>query len=256
MFENLKQVIEGNSVLTNRLKELVSPFINEDLLKYERKDQDRKKETDSKLIERATARKQWMQALQDDPQRLINSPNFLNGDLTNDICLLMQEFKNPNISTKRDGYANWHQLKTEFGEQVSFAYRESAIKFWRLYNPRLYSEGGVGKSSIPYAVIFGLAGLEIESSEEQKFPHNLTRDELSHALRYLSWELNGFPTWLVKMYQAFPDDVIDAVMKEVHWELQQSSADNKENNNHIVHDLLFYAPWIHDAIAPKIYQWY
>ncbi|WP_281199217.1 NACHT domain-containing protein [Acinetobacter johnsonii] len=255
MFENLKQVIEGNSVLTNRLKELVSPFINEDLLKYERKDQDRKKETDSKLIERATARKQWMQALQDDPQRLINSPNFLNGDLTNDICLLMQEFKNPNISTKRDGYANWHQLKTEFGEQVSFAYRESAIKFWRLYNPRLYSEGGVGKSSIPYAVIFGLAGLEIESSEEQKFPHNLTRDELSHALRYLSWELNGFPTWLVKMYQAFPDDVIDAVMKEVHWELQQSSADNKENNNHIVHDLLFYAPWIHDAIAPKIYQW-
>ncbi len=197
-----------------------------------------------------------MQALQDDPQRLINSPNFLNGDLTNDICLLMQEFKNPNISTKRDGYANWHQLKTEFGEQVSFAYRESAIKFWRLYNPRLYSEGSVGKSSIPYAVIFGLAGLEIESSEEQKFPHNLTRDEVSHVLRYLSWELNGFPTWLEKMYQAFPDDVIDAVMKEVNWELQQSNAGNKENYNHIIHDLLFYAPWIHDAIAPKIYQWF
>ncbi|WP_336955587.1 hypothetical protein [Acinetobacter johnsonii] len=256
MFENLKQVIEGNSVLTNRFRELVIPFINEDFLKYERKEQDRKKETDRKLIERATARKQWMQALQHDPQRLINSPNFLKGDLTNDIYWLMQEFKNPEISTKRDGYANWHQLKTEFGEEVSFAYRESAMKFWRLYKPCLYSEGSVGKSSIPYAVIFGLAGLEIESSEEQNFPHNLTRDEVSHALRYLSWELNGFPTWLEKMYQAFTNDVIDAVMKEVYWELQQSSADNKENHNHIVHDLLFYAPWIHDAIAPKIYQWF
>ncbi len=256
MFVNLKQAIEGNSLLINRFRELVSPFINEDVLKYEREEQDRKAEIDSKLIQRTTARKQWMQSLQHDPQRLINSPNFLKGDLTNDIYWLMQEFKNPEISTKRDGYANWHQLKTEFGEEVSFAYRESAIKFWRLYKPCLYSEGSVGKSSIPYAVIFGLAGLEIESREEQNFPHNLTRDEMSHALRYLNWELNGFPTWLEKMYQAFPDDVIDAVMKEVYWELQQSSADDKENYNHIVHDLLFYASWIHKAIAPKIYQWF
>ncbi|MGX5700961.1 NACHT domain-containing protein [Acinetobacter kookii] len=256
MFENLQQAIEGNSVLTNRLKELVSPFINEDFLKYEREEQDRKTEIDNELIERTTARKQWMQSLQHDPQCLFTSSNYLEGHLTNDICWLMQEFKNPEISTKRDGYADWKQLTPEFGEEVSFAYREAAIKFWRIYKPSLYSEEEIEKNSTPYAVIFGLAGLEIEASEEQNFPHNLTRDELLHALRYLNWELNGFPTWLEKMYQAFPNDVIDAVMKEVNWELQQSNADNKENYNHIIHDLLFYAPWIHDAIAPQIYQWF
>ena len=255
MFESLKQVIEGNSLLTNRFSELVSPLISESFLKFEREEQARKAEIDSKLIRRTTAREQWMKSLRYDPQRLYNSSNYLEGHLTKDIYCLMQEFKNSEISTKRDGYANWKQLIPEFGEEISSAYREAAIKFWRIYKPSLYSEGNVGKTSIPFEVVFGLTGLEIEASEEQNFPHNLVRDELLHALRYLNWELNGFPTWLEKMYQNFPEEVIVAVMKEVYWELQQSSADNQENYNHIVHDLLFYAPWIHDAIAPKIYQW-
>lgn len=255
MFEQLKQVVQENSILTNRLKELVSPFINEKMMQYSWDAQAEKEERENQVAKSKIAKKQWIESLQHDPKRLVKTSNFLEGYLTNDLCWLMQEFRNVEISTERDDYANWKHLIPEFGEAVALAYREALTKFWKIYKPKLHSEEILTKGSIPGEVILGLAGLKIEANENHSFPNNLESAELSHALRYLSWDINGFPSWLEKCHQSFPNEVVEAVMKEVNWELQQSNADSKENYNYILHDLLYHAPWIHNSIAVKVYQW-
>ncbi|MCU4319634.1 hypothetical protein KTH44_10905 [Acinetobacter bereziniae] len=255
MFEQLKQAVQGNSILTNRLKELVSPFISEKMMQYTWDDQAEKEERENQVAKNKIAKKQWIESLQHDPKRLIKNSNFLEGYITNDLCWLMKEFRTVEISTERDNYANWKHLIPEFGEAVALAYREALTKFWKIYKPKLHSEEILTKGSIPGEVILGLAGLKIEANEDHRFPNNLESAELSHALRYLSWDINGFPSWLEKCHQSFPNEVVEAVMKEVIWELRQSNADSKENYSHILHDLLYHAPWIHNSIAVKIYQW-
>ncbi len=255
MFEQLKQAVQGNSILTNRLKELVSPFINEKMMQYAWDDQAEKEERENQVAKNKIAKKQWIESLQHDPNRLTKNSNFLEGYITNDLCWLMEEFRTVEISTERDDYANWKHLIPEFGEAVALAYREALTKFWKNYKPKLHSEEILTKGSIPGEVILGMAGLKIEANENHSFPNNLESAELSHALRYLSWDINGFPSWLEKCHQSFPNEVVEVVMNEVIWELQQSNADNKENYSHILHDLLYHAPWIHNSISVKIYHW-
>src|SRR5690606_38083834 len=66
---------------------------------------------------------------------------------------------------KRSEGGHWGALIPEFGNEVAEAYRDAATAFWRAYQPNTRSEGAA-PNSIPVAVMFGLAGLEIELKSE------------------------------------------------------------------------------------------
>jgi len=150
------------------------------------------------------------------------------------------------------GYAHWEGLTPDFGPEVARAYRDSAINHWRQYTPTLRSEGAENKK-IPYSLIFALAGLEIEANENPEFPNNMGESQVQHALRYITWELNGFPGWLERVYRAFPDEVIKAVKAELLWELENT--DPNEPEHYIFYDIAFHALWLHASIAPLILEW-
>ena len=85
------------------------------------------------------------------------------------------------------------------------------------------------------------------------FPGHLDTSEVRLALRYIVFELNGFPKWLESMYRVWPNEVLDAVMTELLWELENTDPD--EPMHYILHDLAVYAPWLHGALAGPLLCW-
>ena len=98
-----------------------------------------------------------------------------------------------------------------------------------------------------------MAGLSIEADEEEEFPRHLSPSEVTLALRYIVYELNGFPSWLESVYEACPKEVLEAVLVELFWELDNTNSD--EPMHYILHDLVFYAPWLHGALAGPLLSW-
>lgn len=189
-------------------------------------------------------RKEWIKSLR-------NDSNHLSGELIDDHIRLMHECEVANNSRASWGtaYINWKILIAEFGEEVAYKYYDAITRFWRMYKPKLNSEEDIKKGSIPIKLVFGLTGLEIEFRENQIFPSNLNTDEVENALRYVAWEMNGFPSWFEKMYQIFPKATVKAVIKETIWALQYSE-DNFLNH------LFYKAQWLHLDLAPKILSYW
>lgn len=152
---------------------------------------------------------------------------------------------------KRSEGGNWGALIPEFGNEVAEAYRDAATAFWRAYQPNTRSEGAA-PNSIPVAVMFGLAGLEIELKSESAIAR-LTNAEAEAALRYALWEINGFPHWFEPLCRLYPLAVTSVLHPEIQWELLNSLPE--QNSYYVLHDLVYYAPGLHGALAPAIYDW-
>lgn len=242
-------------VLFKHLTYLINPIKSEIQENFEKKEKIRKSRREIKQIRDTKSRLDWINSLKDNPYQLINSPHISKAELTNNHIWLMNELDSGKISTKRDAFFNWQALVPEFGEKVAQAYRDASIKFWRVYKPRLHSEETLERNSTSYGLIFGLAGLEIEFNEDPDFFSKLNYDEVQNTLRYISWDINGFPSWLEKFHQIFPDDVVAAVNQEIIWELESSHPEIEQYYNHILHDLFYHAPWLHNYISPKIFEW-
>ena len=95
--------------------------------------------------------------------------------------------------------------------------------------------------------------MEFESREVESFPHNLTKTEVFHALRYLTRELNGFPRWLESVHKVYPLAVLESVWKELRWELENTHPNTPMH--YILHDIVYYMPWLHGELTNHIQRW-
>lgn len=252
MLQQLKDISTEYPMLEERLNLWLNPpprEKNDEDLELEEKHEIIKREIAEKYQQEKLAREEWIKSLKENPDQLIISHDSMVENLTNNYIWLMDECKvKPDAHTSwGTRYINWKALIAEFGEEVAYKYYDEVTQFWRIYKPKINSEETIEKGSIPIKLVFGLTGLEIESRENQNFPNNLTICEVENALRYVTWEMNGFPTWLEKMYQTFPVETISALMKEIVWSLN-----NTENNNLLLQDLFYHVPWLHIGIAPQI----
>ncbi|MFH2001005.1 MAG: hypothetical protein ABIK28_15090 [Planctomycetota bacterium] len=247
----LHDFVADDQMLRDQLEFLLNPPLSETMQKQEAEHAERQRKQDEKKKLKKQARDTWIAKLCADADRVRNPPNLKPGEISDDQCRLMRELENSRSVMKRSAYANWQALIPDFTEAVAHAYRDAAVKHWRLFMPKLGSEGGQ-KNSVPFALIFALAGLEIEAIENTMFPSNLDEKQVRHALRYITWELNGFPCWLETLHQAFPDLVKGTVITELLWELENTGPNNPM---HFLSDVVYHAPWLHQAIAPSLLEW-
>lgn len=248
----LQNAIFDDSVLANQLELLLNPPVSETTRRHEEEHaeylQRRSEEEEQQKQQRAT----WVAELRSNPERVRTPPEMEPGTLINNQYWLMHELRDSSVATSRSEYANWWALTSDFGESVAQEYRDAALNHWRCYVPSLRSAGAPG-NSIPYSLVFGLAGLEIEATENADFPGSLDEAQARQAIRYVTWQLNGFPVWFERMHQAFPGLVEEAVTNELVWELENTGSD--EPMHYILHDLVYHAPWLHARIAPTILEW-
>jgi len=250
--DDLKQTVLGHPAWEERLDKLFNPTISQSVRELQEREETRSKKRDEEKAERARNRAEWIERLRANPDYVCHPPGLKPGEFSKDQYWLLSELLGSSKQISRIGGADWEALRTEFGENVARAYRDAAMAHWRRFTPKLRSEGD-NTSSTPYSLVFAMAGLDIEAREVEGFPACLSVVEIRHALRYLTWELNGFPAWLETMHHAFPSLVMEAILAELHWELVHSDPDRPMH--YILHDLVYYAPWLHSSLVTPLLEW-
>lgn len=247
--EKLDAAIDGDQTLTAVLHTYLYPKPSERQLKYEEEQRQFKLRQEVRARRTEHNRKLWIARLRNNPEAVRRPQNVAPDEITNDQYWLLKELSDSLTQTSRVPNTDWRSLVREFGGEVASSFRDAMVGFWRNFKPEIGSEGG-NTRSYQYALVFAMAGLEIEANEDGTFPKYLSPEEVEHALRFITWELNGFPSWFENMFRSFPDKVRQAVWCELKWELD--SADSDEQKHYILHDLVYYAPWIHCELGPLL----
>ena len=251
-FEQLRSAATGDEALERRLDEFLNPTVSEAEQEWQQRDLERKQQQERRNSEREQERSEMIAQLKADPDRVRNPPGLQPGQISNNQFCLFSEVEGSGQRTSRSEGSAWESLIDEFGEDVASAYRDAAMNHWRNYKPRFRSEG-VSTDSISNYLLFAMGGLEMEAREVDGFPEHLSESEVRHALRYIIWELNGFPSWLEVMYQAHPEAVMEVLQTELFWELSDTQPD--QPTPYVLDDLIHYAPWLHGAVAEPLLAW-
>ncbi|PMD87993.1 hypothetical protein BWI97_25495, partial [Siphonobacter sp. BAB-5405] len=92
---------------------------------------------------------------------------------------------------------------------------------------------------------FGLAGLELESSQLTHWSQDFSEEEVEIACRYAFRELNRFPSWFPRLYEQHPQKVSELVIQEIGWELECL----KENKHYVLSKVCWSGEWLWNSIA-------
>lgn len=248
----LWRTVAGDQVLETKLGILMRPPPSVDGKRWrarERKWEQRRRKRDEN---QTRWRNEFVARLKGNPD-LVRAPADLQpGEMTYDQAHLMQIIEGEGLRISRHAGSEWRSLIPEFGEAVAEAFRDGARRQWRGYQPKLRSEDG-GYDSVPYTLIFAMAGLQIEAGEDGSGVARLDAEEARHAMRYVTHELNGFPSWFEPLYRAHPELGLALIWGETQWELAKSKAD--QPMHYILHDLVYHAPWLHSELAEPICDW-
>lgn len=248
----LRAVVSDDEILKSALEARLDPKPSPTMQRMEAEHRWWKRVSEAQDRKEKMNRADWVRALKENPDRVLHPASLKPGEFSDDQYYLLGSIMSDRSSTSRENGANWRALIPEFGEAVARAFRDAAIAHWRAYRPALRSEGAA-TGATPYSLIFAMTGLAIEAGEDSAFAQRLSEDEARLAFRYVTWELNGFPVWFESLYRAFPGIGRDAVVKELAWELEYTVAETP--CQYILHDILYFAPWLHSDVAPHILDW-
>lgn len=251
VMETLRRAVEGQAELEQRLADQLQPRPPRDD-DFSRFMADREEKWRRQEREDAANRAAWIADLKASPDRVRHPSGIGPGEIGDDQCGLMQALDDVGVRFDRNGSAEWHKLIPEFGSDVAYAFRDAAVAHWRVYRSGLRSEGA-DTSLIPDALLFAMAGLAIESNENSCFPEGLADSDVSNALRYVVWELNGFPAWFERFYKVFPAKALEFVWTELAWELDATT--ETRQLNYILSRIVAYAPWLSAPVAGKLIDW-
>ena len=251
MLADLRKAVSGNSVLEDKLERLLNPESSETMKKYEEELKISREKFKKIQEDRERNDKEWITHLSNNPSEISSPPEGKN-NITDNHLWLLRELENDSSNVTRQHYSDWKSLTPKFGKEVALAYKDFCMNYWRSHRPALKSEQDVD-NSIPAALLIALSGLEIEANEISNFPNYLDANDLNTALRYITWDINGFPSWFERVHRAFPKATEDAVIKELIWELETSRSE--DSLSHILQDLIHHAPWLHEFIASRLLEY-
>ena len=248
----LKKLIAGSDELSKRLGFYLKPPAQDSIsrrIKQEESKWNRQYEAHKKQQEKyhAIRKKYFNEKLDEASAVLRENP----GVLTNDLLYLFDQTRDEKSFAKHWTEHSWQKLIPAYGEKVACFYRDGAISIWRHYKPILRSEGAPFNET-NYAVIIGLVGLEIEAHETTDWPKNLSSAEVERACRYATFELNGFPVWFSRLFEAYPQLVSDFLMQEIRYELFIETPETE--THYIISDLSWTGQWAWDQIVPDLYE--
>jgi len=247
--ERLKKLARKESDLEQALKILFRPSAqSQEHKRLARTLAAQEKKSKTREEKRQKYHEEWAKWLAENFEKLRERE----GDtITNAQYYLHEEMRKYSGNSSRWTEGNWRDLSQEFSSEIVDAFREGMVKYWRLYTPVLLSEGG-DKRKTSFTVIFGLTSLVVEADEAKNWAKSLRPEDVEIACRYAFHELNGFPRWFQKLYEACPDIVIASVLREINWELDVAVA--HEERHYILGKIGWGCDWIWDGIAMHLFD--
>jgi hypothetical protein len=127
-------------------------------------------------------------------------PSLRDGTATNGLAWVAAWLLQTNPNS-RYGEINFDVFEREAGKNIADAVREGFGQVWRKHAPQ-YDEA---KPRTTYHItVAGLQGLHIELGQGEALAP-LSEHEIRQALRYGTFEINGYPKWFWKLVKAHPD---------------------------------------------------
>jgi len=252
--DQLKKIVQGEVELEERLSNMLRPPAQSaQQKKWKQQEYRWRKEDENRKKKRKKFHADWLDWLNKNVDTLKDSKLLTSalskGSVLNAQQYLLDRMRKANDNSNKWTEGNWRDLIGGFGLPIAESFRDGLLLSWRLYKPHLRSEKD-DQDGTPHAVIIGLSGLKIESTEVENWPCHLSEKEVELACRYAFQELNGFPDWFAWLCDAFPDLVNKYVLKEIDWELKTAQEGQEK---HYVLDKISWgdeAAW--DSSAPKL----
>lgn len=249
--KRMRRAVAGDAALTETLALKLKPPVSEESERFAKMDRKYKRDSDRRERSEARNRAKFVAEMRANPDVVRHPPPVKRGHMSGIHYHLLSIVEGEGHRTTRTAGAAWQALIPEFGVEVAEAYRDAAVARWRKLSPGLRSEG-TDTSRVPYDLIFAMAGLDIELAAPGAAVA-LSASQARRAFRYAIWELNGFPRWFETLYRARPKLGHDFLWAEIQWELANSPSG--EPLHYVLHDLVYYAPWLHEKYGPLLFDW-
>ena len=99
-------------------------------------------------------------------------------------------------------------LEPLVGKELTAAFRDGLVSFWRQWEPTLESSRPADKrNQVSKIDCMGIASISVEARSNPNWAESLSAAEARRAAAYATIEMNGFPVWLTQLAAAWPDDV-------------------------------------------------
>lgn len=247
LIEELRQLAHGAEVLTKEIDDATrgpSP-------KFLEAEAKREKEAAAREAQAARDHQSWVafwQEIANDPEALFSDERS-----GNTIWNLWKVMSRQGEESRASGW-NRRFMEGHFGKDTADRMGQALMKYWRAYVPTIRSErpeGEKGTYLIRWQV--GLAGVYAEA-EDPEWASKLSDDEAQIAARYAPIQLNGFPSWINGLVQAFPDAVDTIIGTELSDELSAPL----EPNNHLMtlQNVSHASDTTVKLFLPRIMEWF
>ena len=251
--QRLKRIVSGAPELEKRLSELLKPpKQTEEHRKLRRMTAVSERRSQARQEKERSALAKAKRELEENLETHVRAPTLDSPDgVTQAQAYLLEWARRYQEDSTHYARNTWQALIPDFGERIATAFRDGAVAYWRKRKPKLVSEGAP-LNAIYIQEIFGLVGLSIEASERSDWVSSISDKEIELAFRFAMHELNGFPSWLPKLYERFPDLIRDLSLKEIRFELANDSAE--DDRHYLLSDVSWSGKWIWNGIAPELLE--
>ena len=248
----LKKAVHGDDTLSERLSNLMHPPPQSAADRKHRVAEAHWKRRDEQRRQKEQEfRDGWRKYVTENVEKLRDPGLKKLDDISRAQQYIHERMREGHHNSSSWSEGNWQSLEVEFGVDVARAFRDGAVAYWRHNRPLLVSEGDTG-NNVLFSTIFGLTGLAIESREVDRWSCSLNEAEAELAFRYAMRELNGFPSWLPRLFEKFPDVIRRMSLREIASELDTEDAE--KDSHYILHDVSWSGDWLWDAVAPPLYK--
>jgi hypothetical protein len=248
--EKLKKIVAGDAELSERLNTFLNPPAQgKDARGWKRQAAQWKRRTGARKRKEEKDRADSKKYLNENLDKLRDPSLAKPGHVFNGLLYLQRQMRDDGFHSGRWTHGSWQALAAGFGEDVARAFRDGIVAYWRGHKPVIHSEGAP-ENSTPFTVILGLTGLEIEAQETPGWAVKLAEADVELACRYASFELNGFPTWFPKLFEAHPKPVTDFLLQELRFEVSTAKPDVE--SDYILSDISWSGEWAWAALGPSI----
>jgi len=246
---SLKSKVADSESLIERINDrLKTPEPNPELEKMEKENESYR---EKQVREEKEAHASWIRFWNE----ISRQPDIAFGEdkLENTTWILWNAMKRSGRKGRASGW-NRRFIESYFDEETAGRLRKSLMEAWRKDKPTFRSERPIGeKGTFSSRWELGLAGLAAES-EDSDWASQLSTDEAELALRYVSVEYNGLPSWLKGLAAQYPDIVEELLGRECICELNELA--DTSGHFFLLNKLRHSDSELAILFVPRLHEWF
>jgi len=251
-----EEKLDSVSVRLDGAVELLDNFRNPKRQDWEVKEEIRqKKYIEGQAREEEKSKKnakEWVEYLNENLNYIDSLKLAPTGGINNSQLHLYSRLSNHSIDRNSYLVDDCSPLVEEFGEEIASRFSKFLVSYWKCFEDNILISEGSKRNSTTYATIMALCGIEIENKINPNWVDGISSKEATSATRLSLCELNSIPSWMSKVYEKYPDEVLSVYVACLEWCFKDTS--DNDDASFILDKLVRSCDYLHNDIASPICQ--